>query len=54
VAVTELTYAGVLIQARTFSAIEVFVPIAIGYIAIALALTQLSRWLERRLHARYA
>jgi polar amino acid transport system permease protein len=54
VAVTELTYAGVLIQARTFSAIEVFVPIAMGYIAIALALTQLSRWLERRLHARYA
>ena len=49
VAVTELTYAGVLIQARAFSAIEIFLPIAIGYIAIALSFTQLARWLERRL-----
>ncbi len=49
VAVTELTYAGVIIQARTFSAIEVFLPIAIGYIAITLSFTQLSRWLEQRL-----
>jgi polar amino acid transport system permease protein len=49
VAVTELTYAGVIIQARAFSAIEVFVPIAIGYIVMALALTRLSRRLEHRL-----
>ena len=49
VAVTELTYAGVIIQARAFSAIEVFLPIAVGYIVIALSFTQLARWLERRL-----
>ena len=48
VAVTELTYAGVIIQARAFSAIEVFLPIAVGYILIALSFTQLARWLERR------
>jgi len=44
-----LTYAGVIIQARAFSAIEIFLPIAIGYIAITLSFTQLARWLERRL-----
>jgi polar amino acid transport system permease protein len=54
VAVTELTYQGVLIQSRTARAIEIFIPMAAGYILIAVALTQTSRWLERRyalLHA---
>jgi polar amino acid transport system permease protein len=53
VAVTELTYAGVLIQARTFSAIEVLVPVAALYIIIALSFMRLSRWLERRLAIYY-
>jgi polar amino acid transport system permease protein len=54
VAVTELTYQGVLIQSRSARAVEIFIPLAAGYILIALALTQVSRWLERRyrlLHA---
>ena len=48
VAVTELTYQGVLIQSRTARAIEIFIPMAAGYVLIALAFTQVSRWLERR------
>lgn len=40
ISVTEMTYTGVLIQARAFSAIEVFVPIAIGYILIAQTFTR--------------
>lgn len=54
VAVTELTYAGVIIQARAFSAIEIFVPIAAGYVLIALSFTQVSRWLERRFRLLHA
>jgi polar amino acid transport system permease protein len=49
VAVTELTYAGVLIQTRTFTALEVLVPVAALYTVIAIAFIRLSRWLERRL-----
>jgi polar amino acid transport system permease protein len=49
VAVTELTYTGVLIQARAFTALEIMLPVAAMYIAIALVFTQLARWLERRL-----
>nr|WP_244635773.1 amino acid ABC transporter permease [Chthonobacter albigriseus] len=49
VAVTEMTYSGVLIQSRAFSAIEVFVPIAVGYILIAQAILRGARHLEGRL-----
>lgn len=48
VAVTELTYTGVLIQSRTFTALEILLPVAAIYIAIALVFTQASRWFERR------
>lgn len=48
VAVTEMTYAGVLIQSRTFSAIEVFVPIAIAYVLLAQVMLRSARYLERR------
>lgn len=54
VAVTELTYQGVLIQSRTSHAIEIFIPMAAGYILIALTFTQVSRWLERRLRLLHA
>jgi polar amino acid transport system permease protein len=54
VAVTELTYQGVLIQSRTARAIEIFIPMAAGYILIALAFTQASRWLERRFRVLHA
>ena len=49
ISVTEMTYAGVLIQARVFSAIEVFVPIAIGYILLAQVIARVARRLEVRL-----
>ncbi|MDR3374971.1 MAG: amino acid ABC transporter permease [Ancalomicrobiaceae bacterium] len=48
IAVTEMTYTGVLIQSRTYSASEVFLTIAVGYILIAQVLMRLSRSLERR------
>jgi len=54
VAVTELTYQGVLIQSRTSHAIEIFIPMAAGYILIALTFTQVSRWLERRFRLLHA
>ena len=49
ISVTEMTYAGVLIQARVFSAIEVFVPIAIGYILLAQVIARVARRIEVRL-----
>lgn len=49
VAVTEMTYSGVLIQSRAFSAIEVFVPIAILYILIAQVILRGGRHMEHRL-----
>lgn len=48
ISVTEMTYAGVLIQARAFSAIEVFVPIAAGYVLLAQVIARTARLLERR------
>jgi polar amino acid transport system permease protein len=52
ISVTELTYTGVLIQSRAFSAIEIFLPIAVGYILIAQVLLRLSRYFEARLSLR--
>lgn len=52
ISVTELTYTGVLIQSRAFSAIEIFLPIAAGYILIAQVLLRLSRYFEARLSLR--
>ena len=49
VTVTELTYTGLLIQARTFTALEILVPVAALYIAFSLVLTRTSHWLESRL-----
>ncbi|HSI42081.1 MAG TPA: amino acid ABC transporter permease [Xanthobacteraceae bacterium] len=48
VAVTEITYTGVLIQSRNYSAIEVFAVVALAYIAMAQVLLRGSRALERR------
>jgi polar amino acid transport system permease protein len=48
VAVTEITYTGVLIQARTFSAVEVFAVVALAYILISQILLRTSRIFERR------
>jgi polar amino acid transport system permease protein len=51
ISVTEMTYTGVLIQSRTYSADEVFLTIAVGYILIAQVLMRFSRRLERRTRA---
>jgi len=54
IAVTEMTYAGVLIQARTFTAAEVFLPLALGYIVLAQCILRVSHALENRfLHLRF-
>jgi len=49
ISVTEMTYAGVLIQARSFSSLDVFLPIAAAYVAIFYAFTMLAAWLDRQL-----
>ncbi|CAN7627499.1 amino acid ABC transporter permease [Rhizobium sp. LjRoot258] len=47
----ELARAGQLINNTTFQPFRVFVAVAILYFAVCYPLSQLSRWLERRLHA---
>jgi len=47
----ELARAGQLINNATFQPFRVFVAVAILYFAVCYPLSQLSRWLERRLHA---
>jgi polar amino acid transport system permease protein len=46
----ELSRAGSLINNATFQPFKVFVAVAILYFAVCYPLSQLSRWLERRLH----
>jgi polar amino acid transport system permease protein len=50
ISVQEMTFSGVLIQARTFTALEVFVPIACAYVL----LYQLIAWGARDLDRRFA
>jgi len=47
VALTELTYAGQIVIARTYEATQVLLLVAAGYLLIALPLMQLARQLER-------
>ena len=47
----ELARAGQLINNATFQPFRVFVAVAILYFIVCYPLSQLSRWLERRLHA---
>ena len=49
VAVTELTFAGQIVIARTFEPAEVLLAVALGYIVVSQALVQGARALERRL-----
>lgn len=46
----ELARAGTLINNATFQPFRVFVAVAILYFAVCYPLSQLSRWLEKRLH----
>ena len=54
VAVTELTYAGQLVIARTFEPVEILLTVAAAYIVFVLALSRLSRGMERRFARRWA
>ncbi|WOI57895.1 amino acid ABC transporter permease [Palleronia sp. LCG004] len=49
VAVTELTFAGQIVVARTFEPTEVLLAVALAYILLNLALTDLAARLDRRL-----
>ncbi|MDB5767145.1 MAG: amino transporter, permease, region, His/Glu/Gln/Arg/opine family domain protein [Collimonas fungivorans] len=52
VAVTELTYAGQLVIARTYASTQVMLLVSIGYLAIALPVIHFSRSAEQSLLAR--
>ena len=52
ISVQEMTFVGVLIQARTFTALEVFVPIACAYIFLYQLISWAARGLDRRLAPR--
>lgn len=49
IAVTELTYAGQLIVARTYEATPVMIPIVLGYLLVCWPILLLARRLETRL-----
>lgn len=48
VAVTDLTFAGQIVVARTFQPVEVLAAVAVAYILAGQILLQTARWLERR------
>jgi len=52
VAVTELTYAGQMVIARTYTSAQVMLGVSIGYLAVALPVVHLARRVERSLAAR--
>ena len=53
VAVTELTYAGQLVIARTFEPVEILLTVAAAYVAFVLCLSQVSRRMESRFARRW-
>jgi polar amino acid transport system permease protein len=48
IAVSEFTLAAQEVNSFTYSTLESYLPLAVGYLAITLPLSALSRWLERR------
>lgn len=54
VAVTELTYAGQLVIARTFEPVEILLTVAALYVAFVLCLSQVSRRMESRFSRRWS
>lgn len=51
VAVTDLTFAGQIVIARTFNPAEILLPVSALYVGMGLALTRAARGLERRMAA---
>jgi polar amino acid transport system permease protein len=49
IAISEFTLAAQEVNAFTYSTLESYLPLAIGYLALTLPLSGLARWLERRL-----
>jgi polar amino acid transport system permease protein len=48
ITVPEFTAAARNVNAATYSALESYIPLAVGYLALTLPISLLSRWLERR------
>jgi polar amino acid transport system permease protein len=48
IAISEFTLAAQEVNSFTYSTLESYLPLAVGYLAITLPLSALSRWLERR------
>jgi polar amino acid transport system permease protein len=48
IAISEFTLAAQEVNSFTYSALESYLPLAAGYLALTLPLSALSRWLERR------
>ncbi len=48
VALTELTYAGQIVIARSYEATQVMLLVSLGYLLIALPLIRAARWLEQQ------
>ncbi|MFM9059904.1 MAG: amino acid ABC transporter permease [Planctomycetaceae bacterium] len=48
IAISEFTLAAQEVNSFTFSTLESYVPLALGYLLLTLPLSALSRWLERR------
>jgi polar amino acid transport system permease protein len=46
--ITEFTFAARTVNSATYSTLESYLPLAVGYLALTLPLSALSRWLERR------
>lgn len=48
IAIREFTMAAREMNANTFSTLEAYIPLAIGYLMLTLPISRLTRWLERR------
>lgn len=50
IGLAEFTFAAQQVNSATFSTLESFAPLAIGYLLLTLPISAFSRWLERRFH----
>jgi polar amino acid transport system permease protein len=48
ISISEFTFAARNVNSATYSTLESYLPLAVGYLALTLPLSALSRWLERR------
>lgn len=50
IGLAEFTFAAQQVNSATYSTLESFAPLALGYLLLTLPISALSRWLERRFH----